>query len=84
MNDEPERLLVLPPFDADIRDKILALKISKKPMPMDTGDSEADKRFWQKLVSELPAFLHFIDNYEVPAGLQDGRYGIVSTPGHCG
>jgi hypothetical protein len=78
LNDEPERLLVLPPFDADIRDKILALKISKKPMPMDTGDSEADKRFWQKLVSELPAFLHFIDNYEVPAGLQDGRYGIAA------
>ena len=78
LNDDPERLLVLPPFDTDIRDKIIALKVNRVAMPMPTGTIEADAAFWDRLISELPAFLHFIDNYQVPVGLQDSRYGIAA------
>jgi hypothetical protein len=76
LNDDPERLLVLPPFDTDVKDKIIALKVSKVPMPMPTGTVEADTAFWEQLVCELPAFLYFIDHYQVPAQLQDSRYGV--------
>jgi hypothetical protein len=78
LNDDPERLLVLPPFDTDVKDKIIALKVSKVPMPMPTGTVETDSAFWEQLVSELPAFLNFIDHYQVPAHLQDSRYGILA------
>jgi hypothetical protein len=78
VNDDPERLLVLPPFDADVKDKIICLKAGKVPMPMPTGTDEEKGRFWNTLVSELPAFLHFIDQYQVPAELQDSRYGIAA------
>jgi len=76
LNDDPERLLVLPPFDTDVKDKIIALKVTKAPMPMPTGTGEADTAFWEQLVCELPAFLHFIDHYPVPAQLLDSRYGV--------
>jgi len=78
LNDDPERLLVLPPFDSDVRDKIIVLKVSKASMPMKTGTVDAETEFWERLVSELPAFLDHIDHYVVPAELQDSRYGIVA------
>ena len=78
VNDDPERLLVLPPFDADVRDKIICLKACKVAMPMKTGTDEEKALFWKTLMSELPAFLSFIDQYTVPASLQDGRYGIAA------
>lgn len=78
INDDPERLLVLPPFDSDIKDKIIVVKVCKNPMPMPTGTVENDRLFWDRLVSELPGFLHFIDRYQVPESLQDSRYGIAA------
>jgi hypothetical protein len=78
LNDDPERLLVLPPFDADVRDKIIVLKANKAQMPMPTTTSEDEEKFWITLVSELPAFLHFVEQYQVPAELQDRRYGIAA------
>jgi hypothetical protein len=78
LNDDPERLLVLPPFDSDIKDKLIVLKVNKSEMPMKTGTVDADKEFWDKLVSELPAFLYYIDHYQVPSPLQDSRYGILA------
>lgn len=78
LNDDPERLLVLPPFDADVRDKIIVLKANKANMPMPTNGAGDEEIFWNQLVSELPAFLHFIEQYPIPAALQDSRYGIVA------
>ena len=78
VNDDPERLLVLPPFDADIKDKIICLKANRVEMPMKTGTDEEKASFWKTLMNELPAFLHFIDQYEVPTHLRDGRYGIAA------
>ncbi len=77
LNDDPERLQVLPPLDADVKDKIIVLKALKSEMPMETGNPEADERFWNQLVSELPAFLHFLEQWQVPNALTDSRYGIV-------
>lgn len=78
LNDDPERLLVLPPFDADVRDKLIVLKANKTDMPMATNGAAEEEIFWNTLVSELPAFLHFIDKYQIPAALQDNRYGIAA------
>ena len=45
LNDDPERLQVLPPLDIDVRDKIIVLKVIKARMPMPTGSPELDARF---------------------------------------
>jgi len=76
LNDDPERLQVLPPLDQDVRDKIIVLKICKARMPMSTGDPELDEQFWKKLVSEIPAFLYHLDQWQIPENLRDDRYGI--------
>lgn len=78
LNDDPERLQVLPPLDTDVRDKIIVLKVLKARMPMPTGSPAADERFWARLVSELPAFLHYLEHWQVPEGLADDRYGITA------
>src|SRR5438067_2514840 len=79
LNDEPERLLVLPPLNEDIADKVMLLKVRKRNMPMSTNTPEQMEAFWNALMAELPAFLHFLQNWEIPADLQSPRFGIT----HC-
>jgi hypothetical protein len=76
LNDEPERLLVLPPLTSDVRDKIIVLKVVKKPMPMPTDTQENSVRFWSSLVSELPAFMHWLENWTIGPEIADSRYGV--------
>jgi hypothetical protein len=77
LNDDPERLQVLPPLDIDVRDKIIVLKVIKARMPMPTGSPELDARFWNQLMLEMPAFLHHLEQWQVPSELADSRYGIT-------
>ena len=78
LNDEPEHLLVLPPLTPDITDKIIVLKVHKKPMPMLTDTPERADLFWKTLVSELPAFAHWLENWTIPGELADPRFGIMA------
>ena len=77
LNDDPERLQVLPPLDIDVRDKIIVLKVIKARMTMSTGSPELDARFWNQLMLEMPAFLHHLEQWQVPNELADSRYGIT-------
>jgi hypothetical protein len=76
LNFDPERLLVLPPLDDDVCDKIIALKVVNHEMPMRTETEAEKERFWQTLVSELPAFAAYLETWNVPEDLRDERYGI--------
>jgi len=76
MNDEPEHLMVLPPIDESIVDKIILLRAEKKPMPMSTASIAAKALFYSTLKSNLPAFIHFLVNFSVPEELKCERFGI--------
>lgn len=80
LNDEPENLMVLPPIDNSIEDKIILFKATSVEMPMPSESNEERAIFWKQLLSELPAFLHFLCNWKIPAEIrtsQDARrYGI--------
>ena len=78
LNDEPEHLLVLPPLTQDITDKIIVLKVHKKPMPMLTDTPDRADLFWKTLVDELPAFAHWLESWVIPAELTDPRYGVMA------
>jgi hypothetical protein len=43
---------------------------------MPTETLEQREGFWQTLISKLPAFLHFLLNWEVPKELRHPRYGM--------
>ena len=77
LNDDPECLLVLPPLNADISDKIIILRASRFQMPMPTTTADEKERFWKTMVAEIPAFLHFLDQWEIPEELQCRRFGIA-------
>ena len=57
-------------IDDSIVDKITLFKVEKKMMPMRTETNEEREAFWEKLVSELLAFVYFIINWEIPNKLK--------------
>jgi hypothetical protein len=77
VNDEPENLMVLPPLDESLADKFIMLHAAKKPMPMPTATLQQRDLFWETLVSELPAFLDFLLQWQIPWRLQSERFGIT-------
>jgi hypothetical protein len=77
LNDEPERLLVLPPVDEDIADKLMLLRVTRREMPMATETPDEMQTFWNALKTELPAFQHYLENWTVPESLRSPRFGII-------
>lgn len=76
VNDEPENLMILPPIDESLVDKIMLLKACRAVLPCDTTTTEGRERCWSTLQGELPAFLFWIQQWEIPAEMQSGRYGV--------
>ena len=77
VNNEAENLMILPPIDEHLEDKLIILKAEKHDMPMDTSTLEGWKLFWQTLVDELPCYLHYLFNAVIPAEYSSTRYGIT-------
>jgi hypothetical protein len=77
VNEEPENLMVLPPIDDSIADKLILLRASKKPMPARTATMAERTAFWDALIAELPAFVDYLLKWEIPAELRSERFGIT-------
>ena len=76
VNSDPDRLLVLPPLDDDIRDKLSLLKFEPISFPMPMGTEGEKRAFFDTVVAELPAFVsHLLNEYEIGDDLV-GRFGI--------
>jgi hypothetical protein len=76
-NNEPEALLVLPPLTEDIGDKITLFKCHKRPLPMPAFTQDDKEAFMAKIVSEIPAMLHFLESWEIPENLREDRCGVT-------
>jgi len=75
VNDDPENLEMLPPMQEEsIQDKLIVLKCS--PFPMVMPGAERDTRY-AAIYAELPAFLHHLTEWQIPATHRSGRWGIV-------
>lgn len=77
LNDEPENLMILPPIDDSLADKMTVLKAHKRRMPMPTQTADQKKAFWDALLAELPAFLCYLEQWEIPVELKCERFGIT-------
>jgi hypothetical protein len=79
INKNPERIKSLPPINSDIADKIVLFLVESKPMPMPARTVEERRAFRMAIQTELPAFVHFLLNWTIPAELQKsehaGRFG---------
>jgi hypothetical protein len=78
LNDEPERLLIIPPLASDIADKLIILRCAPVAWPMPTGNNAEWSRFVTAMENEMPAFLHFLLHYTVEPSLHSDRYGVTA------
>ncbi len=76
VNDEPENLMVLPPLDESLVDKIILLRARCRPMPIDTSTESGRQAFSSRLTAELPHLVHHLFNWSIPAELVSGRFGV--------
>ncbi len=76
VNDEPENLVMLPPLDDSIADKLIMVRVDREKMPMPTDTPEGRRKFWNAVCAELPYFVNFLDDYEIPEDMKDSRFGI--------
>ena len=77
INDEAENLLVLPPLDESLRDKLMLFKAKRPTGGFDTATPEKRAAYWAKLTGELPAFLHWLTGeFRIGAGLACQRFGV--------
>jgi hypothetical protein len=78
LNDEPERLLIIPPLTADVEDKLLILRCMPVQWPQPAGIPLDWESLMAAVEEELPAFLHFLLAHKVPPALHSARYGVRS------
>lgn len=77
LNLEPENIMVLPPVDEDIADKLILCKAYKRPLPWAMNGPDDREAFWAKLMEELPALVyHVLHEYEIPEDLRSRRFGV--------
>jgi len=77
LNDNPESLMVLPPLVDGVKDKIIILRGSRFPMPIDTKTTEGRNAFRERIQKEMPAFIYWIENeHQIAEKYQSDRYGV--------
>src|ERR1044071_2179644 len=72
LNDKPEDILVLPPLDESLEDKFILFKVSKGVRP-----DLPREQVWRRLVGELPQFIKFLNDWEIPTAIRCERYGVT-------
>jgi hypothetical protein len=83
LNDDAEAMMVLPPLDEHVSDKIILLRASRSEFPMPVNSSHEKKAFHDQLTSEIPAFLHWLLNYYgIPDAYADKHRYNVATYHH--
>ena len=76
MNEEPEDLAVLPPFDDGISEKLMLLKGEMNEVVADVNTDDKRDQLWKTLTGELPAFFAWLKEWNIPANLRASRLGI--------
>lgn len=80
LNDEPENLMVLPPIDESLEDKIILLKVKKSASAELLTSPSEKSAFWAKILQEIPAYLYWLRHeFKAPEGfLIDSRTGVIN------
>jgi hypothetical protein len=78
LNDEPKNLMILPPLDPSILDKLMLFQVSQSDcLPTDAKGER--QKFAADIDRELPAFVYYlVHNHEIRQELDSGRTGITS------
>lgn len=72
-NNTPENLLVIPPINADMTDKVAILSVQPVALPADAHGEEGRVLLQQRIRAELPALAHHLEQREIPEEFRDPR-----------
>lgn len=78
LNDEPENLMVLPPMEESLKDKVILLRASKPEFIYADDDLAQRKLYREELTAELPGFIAFVRDYRIPERMKSQRYGMIA------
>lgn len=70
VNDEAENLMILPPLDPSILDKVILFKCSVADLDGERADN------WQAFIKELPALAAHVERLKIPKEWHCPRYGV--------
>jgi hypothetical protein len=70
VNNESENLMIVPPLDESILDKVILTKCSPAPL------SEDRKANWTRLTNDLPSLACYLKNLTLPRKMRDTRFGV--------
>jgi len=74
-NLEEQNLMVFPPIDNDIEDKVMLFRAYAADFPWPATGTRGD--IWQALCAELPAFVHWLlVEFRLPDDLVSQRFGL--------
>jgi hypothetical protein len=78
INDEPYNVRAVPPIDDSTADKIDIFKCAANSIPCTSNLIEEREKFRLAVLSELPAFAHFLlHTWAIPEVLKSGRFGVT-------
>lgn len=77
VNEEPENLMVLPPLDESLADKIIILKC-RKPTPPTYPAPDEMHALIAMVNNELPALAYYLDQLGIPPEFAEPRTGLRS------
>lgn len=77
INDDPDKLRVLPLLTPDMKDKLMIFLVSPAPLPMPTGRLDERAAFRAKLADELPAYAWWLLNeHKIDERMESVRFGV--------
>lgn len=78
LNSNPEAMLVLPPLDSDVADKIILLSAKPVNFPFPSKRFPDSQTYYAALVAEIGHFIYHLRKWKIPPSIADQRYGVVS------
>lgn len=79
VNDDPDKIRVLPLLTPDMKDKVHLFLVRRSPMPMSTQTLDERIAFKSQIASELPAYLWWLlHEFAIPEDIREERMGVTS------
>ncbi|MEM7696907.1 MAG: hypothetical protein AAF236_00720 [Verrucomicrobiota bacterium] len=77
VNDDPDKMRVLPLLTPDTRDKLMIFRVKSAPLPLPTDTLTERAAFREAIASELPAYAwHLLNEFEIPEDIRSTRFGV--------
>jgi hypothetical protein len=79
LNAETENLMVLPPIDESLADKLTILRVNRAEVfnNQEKWLNDRDKD-WTRIEAELGGLISFLHSYVIPEDIRSGRFGVTA------